>query len=493
MKAREISNLWLVSERQKLNSAMVILAALVQSAENVGVNPANAKAVIDTYTLVTKIEKSITDATKKEEPKHEKSKEELRAEKEAEKREAKKRAILMYQSDMQKLREETQKEKPVKVVASRPVEIERKSLSDIEKKAIAQKQKEAFEKLLALPTPKRKVYPRIARVKSIKRPRKDIREERKEVTTKINAGVEDYNRYKLLVKQAYKLTRPLTEKEQRAFCRAFIVSEQRDTYFNSQVGEAYKVAHIIVLQAIKTSLANAKHESAIEKLESLRLQLVTDTEKEYKAPTKDDITYRDTDDLKQVVVIAIMDLFRAGLVKDITQVWSYSWYLYRACNKLIHGEKRLAIQTVSKEQIEKLKIKVNNNVSKVDRKEAINDVWKEIKKHFSKRANARNIKIVFYLSFVKGKTDREVAEKLKTNLKSVYEHKETIRRACKCAYSSEIDMYHALNLTKTCITTYVPKVGHGRTVKGVTLRNTLYHDSYSLKSFSVRKALHNIA
>ena len=494
MKSKEISNLWLTTERQKLNSAMVILVSLIESAENVGVNPVNARAVISAYNLVTSIEKSITNATTKEATKTEKSKEELRAEKEAEKREAKKRAILMYQSDIQKLREETQKEKPIRVVASNPVTIDRKPLSDNEKKVIIDKQKTTLEKLLALPKLKRKEYPRVAKVKSIKRPAKDIREERKEITAKINSGLEDYSEYKSQIERAYKVARPLTDRERRIFCKAFIISEQRDTCFNNQVAEAYKVAHIIALQAIKTSLANAKHESAIAKLESMRLQLVTDTEKEYKAPTKDDITYRDTDDLKQVIVMSIMELFKSGLVKDMSQVWSYSWYLYRACNKLIHGEKRLAIKTVPKEQIEKLKIKASNNISAAERKEAIQDVWKEIRKHFSKRANVRNIKIVFYLSFIAGKTDREIAKKLKVNLKSIYEHKETIRRACKLAYNSEIDMIHALNLAKTCITTYIPQVGHGKRIKGASLRNTLYHDSYSLKSFKSRKSLHdNIA
>lgn len=493
MKTKETSSLWLTSERQKLNSAMAILVSLVKAAENIGVNPTNAKAVIGAYNLVTKIEKSITDATKKEASETEKSKEELRAEKEAEKREAKKRAMLMYQSDMERLRENTQREKPIRVIASSPVTFEKKPLSENEKKTIVQKQRASLEKLLALPKLKRKEYPRVTRVKSIKRPKKDIREERKEITAKINSGLEDYNEYKSQIERAYKVARPLTDRERRIFCKAFIISEQRDTCFNNQVAEAYKVAYIIVLQAIKTSLANAKHESAIAKLESMRLQLVTDTEKEYKAPTKDDITYRDTDDLKQVIVMSIMELFKSGLVKDITQIWDYSWYLYRACNKLIHGEKRLAIKTVSKEQIEKLKIKASNNISAAERKEAIQGVWHEIKKHFSKRANVRNIKIVFYLCFVKGKTDREIAKKLKTNLKSVYEHKETIRRACKLAYNSEIDMIHALDLAKTCITTYIPQADHGKRIKGVSLRNTLYHDSYSMKSFKSRKALHDIA
>ena len=154
----------------------------------------------------------------------------------------------------------------------------------------------------------------------------------------------------------------------------------------------------------------------------------------------------DVADLIQESKLAILELIDCGLVNSVQDVFAFSSYVYRKINNFINAQKKhnvngrhesiFTVDENGNENIIPVPV-IDKEIENVVSKDVILTVSSCIKNNLDKRSNKENVLKVFYMSYVNGLQNKEIAEKLSVSEMAITKYQKQIEKVLTSAELKE--------------------------------------------------------
>ena len=197
----------------------------------------------------------------------------------------------------------------------------------------------------------------------------------------------------------------------------------------------------LVYTAISTAIHNISNESALARLESLRKDLIKKEENS------------DVNDLLQNARQAIFELYRYGVIIEESDLYGYSFYVYRAINRALHKERKFAEIHLPKilldEDGEESETEGNTkdedtkeaywdkDLDEVERSGAIDTIFEGMKAYVRKKSSIDRTVTISKLYYLENLTEKQIGEKLNISFQLVSAYLKTAKKAI-ATYVSEV-------------------------------------------------------
>lgn len=143
----------------------------------------------------------------------------------------------------------------------------------------------------------------------------------------------------------------------------------------------------------------------------------------------------DCEDLMQTAKMAMIELAKVGLVRNVSDFWNYSGYVYKAVNTDIQDEKKRAIRQDSLIEIDEdgeektvTIASVDRRLAKIEKQAVFAKMIDVITANCDKRSDSSKVVATFKLLYIDGHTQAKVAEKLGVKQQQIARYAKTIQK-----------------------------------------------------------------